>query len=188
MTSPVISVAEECSLDDVLAKMEEHQIRRVPVLTAGGCIAGSSRRPTSPSMRRKARPASWSRKSRATQCTKSAAFSPIITHAACVVAFTTSGITDASAMRRPSTPRTRSCGSTTAAVSVAGPILQVPAPGGKSCRTRGGRTRPDRRRWSRPARARSRPRASGSYASASPNQRASLHALHQRVDVGLFCR
>lgn len=40
MTEPVISVAEDCSLDDVLATMEEHQIRRVPVLDAGGCVCG----------------------------------------------------------------------------------------------------------------------------------------------------
>ena len=40
MTSPVISVVEDCSLDDVLATMEEHQIRRVPVLDAGGCVCG----------------------------------------------------------------------------------------------------------------------------------------------------
>ena len=40
MTSPVVSVVEDCSLDDVLATMEEHQIRRVPVLDAGGCVCG----------------------------------------------------------------------------------------------------------------------------------------------------
>ncbi len=40
MTSPVVSVVEDCSLDDVVATMEEHQIRRVPVLDAGGCVCG----------------------------------------------------------------------------------------------------------------------------------------------------
>ena len=41
MTCPVISVSEDCTLDDVLAKMEEHQIRRVPVFVDGtGCICG----------------------------------------------------------------------------------------------------------------------------------------------------
>ena len=40
MTCPVVSVREECSLEDVLATMEEHQIRRVPVVNADGCICG----------------------------------------------------------------------------------------------------------------------------------------------------
>ena len=40
MTSPVISVTEECSLEDVLAKMEENQIRRVPVVDGTGCVCG----------------------------------------------------------------------------------------------------------------------------------------------------
>lgn len=40
MTAPVISVSQDCSLDDVLATMEEHQIRRVPVIDAGGCVCG----------------------------------------------------------------------------------------------------------------------------------------------------
>ena len=40
MTSPVVSVAEDCRLDDVVATMEEHQIRRVPVLDASGCVCG----------------------------------------------------------------------------------------------------------------------------------------------------
>ena len=40
MTKPVISVKEDCTLDDVLSTMEEHQIRRVPVLDAGGCVCG----------------------------------------------------------------------------------------------------------------------------------------------------
>lgn len=38
MTQPVISVTEDSSLEDVLSLMEEHQIRRVPVVDAsGGC-------------------------------------------------------------------------------------------------------------------------------------------------------
>ena len=40
MTCPVVSVREECSLEDVLATMEEHQIRRVPVVNADGRICG----------------------------------------------------------------------------------------------------------------------------------------------------
>lgn len=40
MTQPVISVSEDCSLDDVLTKMEEHQIRRVPVVDGTGCVCG----------------------------------------------------------------------------------------------------------------------------------------------------
>lgn len=40
MTQPVISVTEDASLEDVLAKMEEHQIRRLPVVDAGGACCG----------------------------------------------------------------------------------------------------------------------------------------------------
>ena len=40
MTQPVISVREECSLADVVSTMEEHQIRRVPVVDGTGCICG----------------------------------------------------------------------------------------------------------------------------------------------------
>jgi CBS domain-containing protein len=40
MTAPVISVSEDCTLDEVLAKMEEHQIRRVPVVDSAGCVCG----------------------------------------------------------------------------------------------------------------------------------------------------
>jgi len=40
MTQPVISVTEDCSLTEVLAKMEEHQIRRVPVVDASGRCCG----------------------------------------------------------------------------------------------------------------------------------------------------
>jgi hypothetical protein len=55
---------------------------------------------------------------------RSAAFSPISTLGACVCPRMIDGITDASATRSPSTPRTRSCGSTTLASSR--PIRQVP--------------------------------------------------------------
>ena len=128
MTSPVDLgrrrlLARRCAGDDGRASDPAGAGARCRRLCVRDHLAGRRRA----RKRRKARPASSSRKSRATQCTKSAAFSPIITQAACVVAFTTSGITDASAMRRPSTPRTRRLGSTTAAVSVAGPILHVPA-------------------------------------------------------------
>ncbi len=38
MTQPVMSVTEDATLEDVLAKMEEHQVRRLPVVDAsGGC-------------------------------------------------------------------------------------------------------------------------------------------------------
>ena len=40
MTQPVISVKEDCSLEDILATMEENQIRRVPVVDASGCCCG----------------------------------------------------------------------------------------------------------------------------------------------------
>jgi len=40
MTQPVISVKEDCTLDDVVKTMEEHQVRRVPVVDASGCCCG----------------------------------------------------------------------------------------------------------------------------------------------------
>ena len=40
MTCPVVSVREECSLEDVVSTMEEHQIRRVPVVDGSGCVCG----------------------------------------------------------------------------------------------------------------------------------------------------
>lgn len=40
MTQPVISVTEGSSLEDVLSLMEEHQIRRVPVVDATGACCG----------------------------------------------------------------------------------------------------------------------------------------------------
>lgn len=40
MSQPVISVKEDCSLDDVVSTMEEHQIRRVPVVDGTGCVCG----------------------------------------------------------------------------------------------------------------------------------------------------
>jgi hypothetical protein len=55
---------------------------------------------------------------------RSAAFSPMSIVAACVLPPTMSGMIDASATRRPSIPRTRSSGSTTASSSM--PILHVP--------------------------------------------------------------
>lgn len=55
---------------------------------------------------------------------RSAAFSPIMMHAALVLPPTTDGMIAASATRSPSIPRTRSAGSTTARSSL--PIRQVP--------------------------------------------------------------
>lgn len=40
MTEPVISVTEDATLEEVLAKMEDNQIRRLPVVDATGCICG----------------------------------------------------------------------------------------------------------------------------------------------------
>ncbi len=40
MTQPVISVTEDTTLADVLAKMEDHQVRRLPVVDSSGCICG----------------------------------------------------------------------------------------------------------------------------------------------------
>jgi CBS domain-containing protein len=40
MTEPVVVVKEETRLEDVLAVMEENQIRRVPVVDATGCCCG----------------------------------------------------------------------------------------------------------------------------------------------------
>jgi CBS domain-containing protein len=40
MTQPVISVKEDCTLEDIVSTMEEHQIRRVPVVDASGCCCG----------------------------------------------------------------------------------------------------------------------------------------------------
>jgi CBS domain-containing protein len=40
MTSPVVTVAADASLDEIVATMERHQIRRVPVVSDGGVCAG----------------------------------------------------------------------------------------------------------------------------------------------------
>ena len=40
MTEPVVCVNEDSTLDDVMAVMEENQIRRVPVVDASGCCCG----------------------------------------------------------------------------------------------------------------------------------------------------
>lgn len=40
MTAPVVTVAANTELDDVIATMEAHQIRRVPVVDGGGCCTG----------------------------------------------------------------------------------------------------------------------------------------------------
>ncbi len=57
----------------------------------------------------------------------SAAFSPIIRIATIGLTVGMVGKMEASAMRRPSSPRTRNAGSTTAEASSGAPILQVPA-------------------------------------------------------------
>jgi CBS domain-containing protein len=40
MTSSVITVHADASIDEVVAIMEDHQIRRVPVVDDGGCCTG----------------------------------------------------------------------------------------------------------------------------------------------------
>lgn len=40
MTTPVVTVSEEATLDDVIAVMKTHQIRRVLVVDDEGCCAG----------------------------------------------------------------------------------------------------------------------------------------------------
>lgn len=40
MSQPVVTVDEDAPLDEVVATMEKHQIRRVPVVANGGCCAG----------------------------------------------------------------------------------------------------------------------------------------------------
>ena len=40
MTEPVVVVKEDSTLADVMSVMEEHQIRRVPVVDASGCCCG----------------------------------------------------------------------------------------------------------------------------------------------------
>jgi CBS domain-containing protein len=40
MSEPVVVVNEDTTLDDVMSVMEENQIRRVPVVDAGGCCCG----------------------------------------------------------------------------------------------------------------------------------------------------
>jgi CBS domain-containing protein len=40
MSQSVVTVDPETPLEEVLAIMEKHQIRRVPVVTNGGCCAG----------------------------------------------------------------------------------------------------------------------------------------------------
>lgn len=40
MTNDVVSVRDDADLEECLAKMEEHQIRRVPVLDGAGRICG----------------------------------------------------------------------------------------------------------------------------------------------------
>src|SRR5262245_58944342 len=40
MSQPVVSARKDASLDDVIRTMEEHQIRRVPVVDEDGCCCG----------------------------------------------------------------------------------------------------------------------------------------------------
>jgi CBS domain-containing protein len=40
MTQPAISVTLDASLEAVMGKMEQHQIRRVPVVDGSGCCCG----------------------------------------------------------------------------------------------------------------------------------------------------
>jgi CBS domain-containing protein len=40
MTQPVVTIREDTPLDEILATMEKHQIRRVPVVRDGGLCTG----------------------------------------------------------------------------------------------------------------------------------------------------
>jgi CBS domain-containing protein len=40
MTSPALTVSEDCSLDDCTGRMEEHQVRRMLVVDGDGCVCG----------------------------------------------------------------------------------------------------------------------------------------------------
>jgi CBS domain-containing protein len=40
MTQPVVAVLADTTLDEIVAVMEENQIRRVPVVDSGGCCCG----------------------------------------------------------------------------------------------------------------------------------------------------
>jgi CBS domain-containing protein len=40
MTQPVVTVRTDAPLDEVMGTMEQHQIRRVPVVDEGGCCVG----------------------------------------------------------------------------------------------------------------------------------------------------
>jgi CBS-domain-containing membrane protein len=40
MSTGVVTVPEDATVEDVISAMEEHQIRRVPVVDDGGCCAG----------------------------------------------------------------------------------------------------------------------------------------------------
>src|SRR4029078_7223866 len=40
MTQPAVTVPTDAPIDEVVATMERHQIRRVPVVDAGGCCTG----------------------------------------------------------------------------------------------------------------------------------------------------
>jgi CBS domain-containing protein len=40
MSSPAISVSEDADLDECCERMEQHQIRRIPVVDAGGRVSG----------------------------------------------------------------------------------------------------------------------------------------------------
>ncbi|MFL6279900.1 MAG: CBS domain-containing protein [Vicinamibacterales bacterium] len=40
MTRPVLTVRADTPIDEVVATMQRHQIRRVPIIDGGGCCAG----------------------------------------------------------------------------------------------------------------------------------------------------
>lgn len=40
MSTPVYTAPADAKIDDVISVMEEHQIRRVPIVADGGCCAG----------------------------------------------------------------------------------------------------------------------------------------------------
>jgi CBS-domain-containing membrane protein len=40
MTSPCVTVPDDCTLDECTDKMEEHQLRRMLVVDGDGCLCG----------------------------------------------------------------------------------------------------------------------------------------------------
>ena len=59
MTRPVVTVPTDAPLDEVIATMEDYQIRRVPVIDEAAAVPASSRKPTLPPSNLHGKPRSW---------------------------------------------------------------------------------------------------------------------------------